>query len=254
MEILLKGIRIHYLEAGRGTPLFLLHGNAGSGQVWRKVMPTISEHYRTIAHDRQGFGQSESTEFGDFSPFGYAEELAELMQILGIPKGHICGLSFGGMVAQVFALRYPHLVKKLILVGTMADRTGRDVETTLETLNSEGWSEVAKTLSQSWFYPGSDPNDVKEAYSICLQSSERMRELTVKALGAFDIKNKIHKITAQTLILAGADYKNTPIKFSEFLRDNIPDSKLTVIPNCGHLVPVDQPEEFCNHVLRFLEN
>lgn len=254
MEILLKGIRIHYLEAGSGTPLLLLHGNAGSGQVWRKVIPTISKHYRIIAHDRQGFGQSEANEFGDFSPFGYADELAELMQTLDISRGHICGLSFGGMVAQVFALRYPHLVNKLILVGTMADRTGRDVKSTLAALNSKGWSEVARNLSQSWFYPGSDPNDVNEAYTICIQSSQRMRELTVTALGTFDIKDQIYKIAAPTLILVGADYKNTPIEFSEFLRDNIPDSNLIIVPNCGHLVPVDQPDEFCNRVLEFLDD
>ena len=251
-DINVAGVRLNYVDAGAGDPLFFLHGNAGSGQVWRKVIPTLSQHFRVIAHDRQGFGHSETTEEGDFSPFGYADELARLMDMLGIEKAHICGLSFGGMTAQAFALNHAHRVDRLILVGTMADRTGRDVKSTLETVEKDGWPVAAKSLAQSWFYDGSDPADIAEAYEICLQSSRRMRELTVKALGEFDIRDRIHQIAAPTLVLVGEEYKNTPIEFSEYLRDNIPGARMVTIANCGHLVPVDRPEQFCTLVLPFL--
>jgi pimeloyl-ACP methyl ester carboxylesterase len=59
-----SGVRLHYLEEGDGTPLFLLHGNAGSGRVWRKAIATLQSHYRIFAYDRRGFGHWEETETG----------------------------------------------------------------------------------------------------------------------------------------------------------------------------------------------
>jgi 3-oxoadipate enol-lactonase len=247
------GIKLHFIDEGEGNSLFLLHGNAGSAAVWRKVIPALRLHYRVVAHDRQGFGNSEKIESGNFSPRSYAEELARLMDTLRVEKVHVCGISFGGMVAQCFALDFPDRTEGLILVGTTPDRTGRNVPETLAELERDGWPAVAERLTRSWFRFSSNPEDIAEAYAVALQSSQRMRELTVSALGSFDIKDKIASIRAHTLILVGEQDTTCPLSHAQMLKDRIPHSRLIQIPDCAHLVPVEQPEVFCRHTIAFLD-
>ena len=246
------GVSLHYVELGRGEPLLLLHGNAGSGRVWRKVAPTLAESFRVVAHDRQGFGDSEPGEPLDAGPRAYARELAEFMDALGMERAHVAGLSFGGMVAQCFAVDYPDRLKRLILVGTTADRTGRDVRATLDALERDGWTAVAKRLTRSWFLPGADPSDIDEALTIALESSQRMREVTVRALGSFDVVSELAGIEAPTLIVVGEHDVTCPPTYSRQLQMNIARSRLCTLPDCAHLVPVEQPHAFCRHVLAFL--
>ena len=251
-NITVAGVQLHYRDEGSGNPLLLLHGNPGSNAVWNKVYPELAQHYRVIAHDRQGFGQSEKIEEGDFSPQGYTEELIRLMDELKIETAHICGLSLGGMVAQCMALDYPERVQNLILIATTADRTGRPVKDNLAELKRDGWPRVAARLNGSWFHDTSDSTDISNSYKACLQSSQRMRELTVTALGKFDIKDRIHDIKAPTLVLVGAKDTLNPMGFSENLSNSIPDAKLIILSECGHQVPMERPEAFCELVHAFL--
>jgi len=248
----LSGINLHYIDEGTGKSIFLLHGNAGSSRVWRKVLPSLKSKYRVIAHDRQGFGESEKNEIGNFSPRGYAGELARLMDALDVEKAHICGLSMGGMIAQCFALDYPDRVDGLLLVGTMPDRTGRNVTETLAELDRDGWSAVAERLTRNWFRPGSDEADIAEAYEIALQSPQKMRELTVTALGSFDVKSELPRIAAPTLILNGKSDITNLMGHADIMNDRIPGAQLIKIPDCGHLIPIERPEIFLQHTVAFL--
>ena len=119
-------------------------------------------------------------------------------------------------------------------------------------MNRDGWSVVAERLTKSWFRPDSYPADIEEAYQIALQSSQRMRELTVKALGTFDIKGEIRAIHTSTLILVGKEDMTVPPKFAEMMGDAIPNSTMILIGDCAHLVPVEQPAAFEEHVMNFL--
>lgn len=246
------GVRLSYLDEGSGRPLFLMHGNAGSCQVWRKVVPALARRYRVIAHDRRGFGLSEKREDGDFGPRAFARELARLMDAIGIERAYVGGVSFGGFVAQCFALDYPDRVGALILVGTAADRTGRPVPETLSGLARDGWPAVADRLVRSWFRSGADPADVREAYGIALESSERVRELTVTALGGFDIRDEIARIEVPTLVITGRQDITCPPAMAEDIHTRIGGSRLVLVDACGHLVPVEQPQAFAGQVLAFL--
>lgn len=250
----LQGKRIHYQEAGGRSPLVLMHGNAGSARVWRKVIPGLAQRHRVIAFDRQGFGESDKDEDGDFSPRGYVDEWLGLLDALSIERAHLAGLSFGGMVAQCAAIEHPDRVAGLVLVGTTADRTGRDVTRTLAELARDGWPAVAERLVQSWFRPESDPSDLREAYEIAMQSSRRMRELTVEALGRFDIRAELPKIKTPTLVLVGAQDVTCPLEMAREVHAGILDARLVVIADCAHLVPVEQPDALITHMLEFLHS
>ena len=244
--------RLNYEEAGPGPPLFLLHGNAGSAAVWRKVIPRLAKPYRVIAHDRRGFGCSAKREDGDVSPQAYAAELARLLDALEVERAHIAGLSFGGMVAQCFALDFPDRLDGLVLAGTTPDRSGRNADDTVAQLRRDGWSAAARALVTSWFRPDADPADIDEAYGISMETTPEMYARTVHALGDFDIRQDVARIRAPTLVVIGEDDRTLPMPFSEFLRDRIPGARLSVVARCAHLVPVEQPDAFCDAVLPFL--
>ena len=174
------------------------------------------------------------------------------MDVLNIDKAHVCGISFGGMVAQCFALKYPERVKGLVLVGTTADRTGRSVPDTLAELDRDGWPAVSEQLVKSWFRPECNPDDIAEACEIALQSSQKMRELTLIALGHFDIKSEILRIFAPTLVIVGEQDQTCPLSMSEIIHRSIAGSRLVIIPECAHLVPVEQPRAFTETLVAFL--
>lgn len=243
--------RLYYEESGSGPPLFLLHGNAGSAAVWRKVMPRLAKSYRVIAHDRRGFGSSAKREDGDVSPQAYAVELARVLDALDIERAHIAGLSFGGMVAQCFALDFPDRLNGLVLAGTTPDRSGRNADDTVAQLQRDGWPAAARALVTSWFRPDADPADIDEAYGIAMETTLEMYARTVHALGAFDIRQDVARIRAPTLVVIGEEDRTLPMPYSELLRDRIPGARLSVISRCAHLVPVERPNAFYDAVQPF---
>lgn len=118
-------IELYYTERGEGFPLILLHGNGGSSDYFAAQIEAFSATYRVIAIDTRGHGRSpRGTK--PFTLVQFAEDLKAFMDAHGIAKAHILGFSDGGNIALLFALRYPHMVEKLIVNG--ADLSPKGVE------------------------------------------------------------------------------------------------------------------------------
>ena len=109
---------IHYLEAGTGEPMILIHGWLCWGAYWKKVMPLISDRYRIIAPDLLGHGISDKPLGAEVS-YGtdaQAERIIAFMDALGIEKAHVVGHSMGGEIAAKVALAAPERVTGLVLI------------------------------------------------------------------------------------------------------------------------------------------
>ena len=109
-------IQLHYIEQGSGQPLILLHGNGEDNSYFEHQIDLFSKHYRVIAIDTRGHGQSPRGE-KPFTIKQFAEDLHDFMDEKGIEKAHILGFSDGGNIALTFALKHPEKVEKLILNG-----------------------------------------------------------------------------------------------------------------------------------------
>ena len=109
-------IQLNYIEQGQGKPLILLHGNGESCDYFEQQIAHFSPHYRVIAIDTRGHGQSPRGE-KPFTIKQFAEDLHDFMNEKGITKANILGFSDGGNIALTFALKYPEKVEKLILNG-----------------------------------------------------------------------------------------------------------------------------------------
>src|SRR5215831_3621642 len=113
------GTRIYWEEIGSGPPLLLIMGFGYSHKMWHRTTPIVSQHFRTILFDNRGVGQTD-TPPGPYPIATMAADAAAVLDAAGVERAHIYGVSMGGMIAQEFALQYPHRVKKLILGCTAA--------------------------------------------------------------------------------------------------------------------------------------
>ena len=114
-------VELYYEQHGSGAPLLLIMGLAADSMAWLFQVPEFSKHYRTIVFDNRGVGRS-SKPAGPYTISQMADDTAGLLDVLGIARTHVVGVSMGGMIAQELALRHPRLVGGLVLACCMPPR------------------------------------------------------------------------------------------------------------------------------------
>ncbi|RLE16722.1 MAG: alpha/beta hydrolase, partial [Actinobacteria bacterium] len=143
-HVSIHGHAVGYRRAGEGEPILLIHGLAGSSRTWDDVIPGLSEHHDVIAPDLLGHGES-AKPLGDYSLGAFASGLRDFLSMIDLPSVTIVGHSFGGGVAMQLAYQHPHLVDRLVLVGSGG--LGREVSWLLRMLTLPG----AEYLMPFWF-------------------------------------------------------------------------------------------------------
>jgi pimeloyl-ACP methyl ester carboxylesterase len=262
------GVRVHYQEAGdeHAPALVLIHGFASSTLVWSKVFVKLAEAgYRVIASDLLGYGYSAKPRNGEYTIAGQAKLLTRLLDKLGIPRAIFVGSSYGGAVAATCALDYPDRVEKLILVGTVNDN--RPLAFRLMRLfGSPLFGDVVSPLligsrrllrrrmkqvydRHEWVI---DERRV-DARHLPLRAAGTQRAIirTVRSWDAEHISRDAHLITQPTLLLWGENDQEIPLADGERLHADIPNSRLKVFLECGHLPHEEYPEAFTNVVIDF---
>jgi pimeloyl-ACP methyl ester carboxylesterase len=258
------GVQLHYVEAGEGPPLVLLHGLNGSTFGFRLLTPYLAPHFRTIAVDLMGFGYSDRPQHRDYSLGAQARLVAGLLDALGIEDAFILGHSLGGAVAMHLALEFPERVDGLILVSSASDsetrrglRSSRLVRPLLPiiaafTVQNQHFRRMS--LQSACYDPSFVTAELMEGYMAPTRVKGHLR-----ALGSLMVDR--HKdapldpsaISQPVLILWGADDRWLPASHGERLRALIPDSKMIVIEKAGHLVLEEQPGEAARAVTVFLQ-
>lgn len=222
-------INHYYIEKGTGFPLILLHGNGEDCGYFVHQMEPFAKHFRVIAIDTRGHGQTPRGEVS-FSIRQFAEDLLDFMNLHQIGKAHILGFSDGGNIAMVFALMHPERVKKLILNGANLNASGvkRKVQIPIEI----GYR-IAKLFATK------SPAARKNAEMLGLM----VNDPNVKAEELSCIQNP-------TLVIAG---EKDMIKDSHtrLIAKSIPEAMLSIIPG-NHFIANKNPDTFNEVVLRFL--
>ena len=222
-------INHYYIEKGTGFPLILLHGNGEDCGYFVHQMEPFAKHFRVIAIDTRGHGQTPRGE-ASFSIRQFAEDLLDFMNPHQIEKAHILGFSDGGNIAMVFALMHPERVEKLILNGANLNASGvkRKVQIPIEI----GYR-IAKIFATK------SPAARKNAEMLGLM----VNDPNVKAEELSCIQNP-------TLVIAG---EKDMIKDSHtrLIAKSIPEAMLSIIPG-NHFIANKNPDTFNEVVLRFL--
>ncbi len=255
MEALGNGIHLHYVQAGNGTPLILVHGYPFDHTLWQPQVDGLAdaEAARVITPDLRGFGQSDAPE-GVYTMEVYADDLHALLDLLQIERAVVCWLSMGGYIALAFWRKYAERVRALILVDT---RAGADAPAARQARQHGQVVAVvepmlARLLAKST--RRSRPALVESVHAMMLR--QRPNGIIGAQLGMAerpDSTPTLSTITVPTLVVFGAEDVITPAETEgRSLADAIPGAKLVVIPNAGHLSNLEQPEAFNAAVREFL--
>jgi pimeloyl-ACP methyl ester carboxylesterase len=248
----IRDIITYYEDTGEGDPLVLIMGLGGDMQAWALQTPALAKHFRVITYDNRGSGRSSSPD-KPYTIAGMADDLAALMDQLGIAKAHILGFSMGGYIAQEFAAKYPARVDKLILLATAAyiDGYGKNVvKSWIDVRRSNMSREQVVRLTANWLY-GPDLLDDEDRFERSIQNSvanpyaqqDHAFIRQAQAVLAFDMRDRIAKLTQETLVIGCENDNLVPVRNAERLAQLLPKATLKVLPG-GHVGCIENPNEY----------
>jgi 3-oxoadipate enol-lactonase len=254
-----NGIGIYYeLHGPAGAEVLVLsNGVLMSTASWGFQVPVLSKHYRVLLYDCRGMWQSDHPA-GPYSMELHADDLAALLDALGIERAHIAGISYGGELSLAFALKYPARTRSLIVSSSVSH-----IDPLLAGWGAS-WIAATRTHDPELVFAATYPLNFSEAWITANQAAlaaarQRYASLDLDAflelLLAFselNLTGELHKITAPALVIVGEDDLLKPRKYAEIIAREIPGAELAVVPHAGHAVCWEKPGLFNTLVLGFL--
>lgn len=249
-----NGRAIGYDDVGSGVPVLFLHGFPHSRALWSPQLGALATPARTICMDLRGFGESARDESGGLD--GYADDAAALLDVLGVERAVVAGLSMGGYATFAFWRRHRARVRALVLCDTKAtadSEAAREARVRMQALVTErGSVAVANEM-----ITGMVGRTTREKNPELVDELHRMMSLApvqgiVDALDALrtrpDSTPTLATIDVPTLIVVGDEDVLTPVKEARAMHLAIAGSRLEVIAGAGHVSNIERPATF-NHVL-----
>ena len=231
--------RTHYLEAGAGPVIVLMHSNGNSAYEYEDVMPILSKSYRVIAVDYPGHGDSEPLK-RHYSVEDYADFTVAFMDALNIPKASVLGSSIGGAVAVDLGVRHADRIEKLFVVESPIRTPEQWAERWLAT--EKGYGAVIQTAEQVRPRLRNLTEPVLERWNIDRSKAGTWAMMAVMwALREYDVLSNIPKIRASTMAIYGAKSPH-PHGLATFEK-LLPQAARAQMADCGHFPMIDDPAE-----------
>jgi len=256
-RVSVHGVELALDDEGSGPALLFVHGYPLDGTLWRHQAGAFPG-WRTLVPDLRGCGRSDAPDLG-YSMATYADDLAALLDAVGVDDVVLAGLSMGGYIGFEFVRRHRPRLRGLVLADTKAQsdsaegRKGR--EGAIADAREGGAPLIAEQMLPKLLAPG---------------AAESLRDQVRAMIAAAPVPGIIGALAAMrdrpdstellptlgglpTLIVVGAEDALTPPKEAEGMAKAIPGAKLVVLEKAGHLTPLEQPTEFNRHLRRFLD-
>ncbi|OSC54619.1 alpha/beta hydrolase [Streptomyces sp. 4F] len=257
-----RGATIEYDDFGpsTGLPILLIHGHPFDRTLWApQVTPLTAAGYRVVTPDLRGYGRSSVTP-GKVLLADFADDLAALLDHLGIERAVVGGVSMGGQITMEFQLRHPERVRALVLSDTSAPAEtaeGKAFRNRLaDRLLAEGMDgyahEVIDKMLAAYNVTAMPDVAARVLKTMCATDPEGAAAALRGRAERPDYREALASVEAPVLILVGADDVYTPVPEAEAIRRLVPHSTLVVIERAGHLPGAEQPERFNAALLRFL--
>jgi proline iminopeptidase len=277
------GAIIYYKIIGRGRPLIVLHGGPGSSHdYFLPYLLPLAEHRQLVFLDERGSGRSQRlSHVEQYTLAAMACDIDALRRVLKLGVTDVLGHSFGGILAQAYAIKYPTNVRRLILAstGSSAERLNADFKQIKETLKPDLRAQIDALEAKG--ICGADGAQLPE-YRKLADEAEMPYDYAVRPpawsgapedlgwdvlnemwgsksdfhidgnLVGFDFTPQLHQLSLPTLIIAG-DHDLTSTTTLEETHAAIPGSELVILKHSGHMTFVDQNDGFMDAVSRFLD-
>ena len=258
IALLPGGLELAYDEAGSGTPLLLVHGWPCDRRMWGGQLGGLAPFARVLAPDLRGAGGS--TVAGPYTIDQYADDLVAFLESLGIARAVVCGLSMGGYVAFSMFRRHRDRVRALILADTRATADTVDVRADRDRLvaliEAEGMAALAARQLRSMLAPSTLERQAQLAESVRQMMESVPPDGAVGALRAMaarpDSTPMLGTIDVPALVVGGADDGVTTPDVLRSMASAIPNSRVEILEQGGHLCPLERPAAFNRVVSEFL--
>ena len=255
-EVTVFGQKIHYVEAGTGPTVILLHGLGGSTHVWQFNIAPLAEKFHVVVPDQIGFGKSDKP-LVNYRIRTYVDFLDQFCKELKIERASLVGNSMGGWIAAAFTAAFPDRVDKLVLVDAAGYTPPKDLDTRLFFALNPTTREGMKTLAAKIFYNKAFQTDaaIDAAMAARFAAGDG---LTIKSItesiirGEDFLDDTVKTIKRPTLIVWGREDGLTPVADAGRFQKDIAGSKLVVFDQCGHVPNVEKAGEFNAAVIKFL--
>ncbi|MDT5012356.1 MAG: 2-hydroxymuconate-semialdehyde hydrolase [Mycobacterium sp.] len=258
------GIRTHYLEAGSGHPVVMLHGSGPGVSAtanWQNNIGTLAKDFRVLAPDIVGFGDTERPADVVYSLRTWTDHVWAFLDALGIESASIVGNSLGGRIAMQMATDQPDRITKMVLMG--APGIGMTLTEGLAALRAYRPSpDAMRDLLRNYFavdptmitddlvrirYEASVANGAFEAYQAIFQDPRHKgSELGIT-------EEEVRAIRIPTLLVHGREDKVVPLAVSVTMLGLFPNADLHVFSACGHWTQIERAQEFSALVANYLD-
>jgi len=241
------------LAGPEGAPIVAFSNSIGTTiEMWDAQASALAGRYRVLRYDTRGHAHSPVVD-RPVEIDTLADDLAGLLDALGIARAHIVGLSLGGMTAQAFAAARPDRMHGLVLMATSAYLPQGWAERAA-LVREQGMAAIVDAVMPRWFTPTCQHTPLAEGLrERFLQIDPRGYAVCCGAIGGMDLRPSNPAIRAPTLIIAGADDPATPPAMSEDIRARIPDAELVVLPRAAHILAIERADRVNSLLAGFLD-
>jgi pimeloyl-ACP methyl ester carboxylesterase len=249
-------IEIAWFQVGRGDPIVLVHGLGDDHRAWRKTVPALMQHRSVLLYDFRGQGQT-SLGDADGTLGQLAADLVVLLDSLGIERATIAGFSLGGTIAMRTAIDAPERVGALALVATSSRVNSAAAAWYAERAELVATQDpnLRATLDQDTedVYRNR-PSESADGLLIRRQATADPRGYAnacraMASLNAAPLDPELGAITVPTVVLAGDADQHCPPRAGEIIAARIAGSRLQVVADSGHPLPVERPDEVAEAIL-----
>ena len=259
-RIQVNDLNLYYeLHGSEDDPCLVLNNGIimNAATSWVFQTKELSQSYRVLQYDCRGQGQSDHPD-GPYTMDGHADDLAQLLKELGIYKAHIAGISYGGEVAQAFALKYPEMTTSLVLADT-ASEVGPQLRMIIES-----WLDALDSGDADKFFHVTVPWNFSSEFisanpELLANARERYAQLDFPAVIRLcrcfldvDFSSRLDQITSPTCVVVGEKDWLKGIEYARILHERIPGAELHLIPGAGHASCWENPQMFNSILMDFL--
>jgi len=250
MKAKTNGIELNYeIEGEEGPWVVLSHSLACNLHMWDEQVELLRDRFRVLAFDTRGHGKSDAPS-GAYTLDELVEDAHGLLLGLGIDKAHWVGLSMGGMIGMLYALKYPDTFESLVLCDT-SSRIPAELapawQDRIKMANEQGMQALVEGTLGRWF---TEPF-LKSGHEVTATVAEMIVSTPVAgftgcchAIPQLDCTDELGAIGCPAQIIVGEQDAGTPVAMSEAIHAAIPGSELVIISDSSHLSNLEQPERF----------
>lgn len=250
-------MRLRYRVEGEGDWVVLLHGVGASLEQWDGFVEALGGKYRILRFDQRGHGET-SKPAGPYAMSDFVEDLDGLLNRLNVGRFHLIGRSFGGMIAQAYALTHQDRLRSLVILSAAAGRNEEEkakVLDRLEKMNDQAPSGHFERSADRWFtaeFLAANPDIVQQFAESIARNDPQGYAAAYRVLATTDLIDRLHEIRVPTLIGTGEFDEASNPRMARAMHEKIAGSELVIFPKLKHLLLVEAPDQVVGVVEPFL--